>query len=131
MDEWEFSKKTYNQQTYLPNHPHATKRGYVYNYRLEVEETLGRYLLPTEIVHHEFLPNGSYFLIVCRNQREHSFIHMFSEAARKCGNPSWRRCSFCKEYDDLKNLSNNTKGTYHTACQRKYYKKTKGELRVS
>jgi len=37
---------------YSPKHPHRTKDGYVFRYRLVMEKHLGRYLLPTEVVHH-------------------------------------------------------------------------------
>jgi hypothetical protein len=37
---------------FAPEHPAATKQGYVYEYRLVAEEKLGRYLRPDEIVHH-------------------------------------------------------------------------------
>src|SRR5690349_6120293 len=36
-----------------PGHPYATKQGYVRKHRLVVEQRLGRYLLPTEVVHHK------------------------------------------------------------------------------
>lgn len=36
-----------------PHHPHANHAGYVLAHRLVVEEHLGRYLLPTEVVHHK------------------------------------------------------------------------------
>lgn len=35
-----------------PNHPCATKMGYVREHRLVMEQTLGRYLSPEEIPHH-------------------------------------------------------------------------------
>jgi len=38
---------------YRPNHPFAQKRGYIRRARLVMEKKLGRYLLPTEIVHHK------------------------------------------------------------------------------
>ena len=39
-------------RVYLPSHPHATKAGYVLEHRLTMEEKLGRYLRPGEVVHH-------------------------------------------------------------------------------
>lgn len=35
-----------------PGHPHCTKAGYVREHRLVVEATLGRFLLPSEVVDH-------------------------------------------------------------------------------
>jgi hypothetical protein len=36
-----------------PDHPYATKGGYVRQHRLVMERILGRYLLPTEVVDHK------------------------------------------------------------------------------
>lgn len=37
---------------FLPQHPHANSNGYVREHRLVMEEKIGRYLLPEEVVHH-------------------------------------------------------------------------------
>lgn len=37
---------------YSPNHPSARKTRYILEHRLAMEKKMGRFLVPTEIVHH-------------------------------------------------------------------------------
>ena len=49
---WKGGKTGPYSRVYRPNHPYATGRGYVRKHRLVMEEKIGRYLTPNEIVHH-------------------------------------------------------------------------------
>lgn len=96
-----------------------TTRGPIYEHRLEAEEDLGRFLKPNEIVHHHYLPDGSYYLAVCQNYKEHKEMHICEEAFRYSGHWDWRKCTFCKQYDDPKNLSISSWGVCHKSCKAK------------
>lgn len=67
---------------FSPNHPNASKDGYVLEYRLMMERHIGRYLLPSEIIHHR---NGN----ISDNRIENLEITTFSEHAKI--HEIWRR----------------------------------------
>lgn len=69
---------------YRPEHPHADKRGRVMEHRLVMEEQLGRYLQPEEVVHHMNHvrdDNRPENLMVLPDQSVHMRLH--NEAGRQ------------------------------------------------
>lgn len=64
---------------YSPNHPHATKKGYVAEHRLVMESIIGRFLLPTESVHHidgNKENNSPENLMLMKSESEHRKLHV-------------------------------------------------------
>lgn len=60
------------------DHPHKNKKGYVYKHRLVMEEKIGRYLTPKEVVHHidkNKKNNDIDNLMLFENDREHHKFH--------------------------------------------------------
>jgi len=122
MTEQEFFKLHHKGICGKWGHPyHSKSRGQVYEHRLEVEKVIGRYLMPEEKVHHHYHKDGSVTLVLCPNQQYHSLLHLREEALRRCGNANWRKCTFCKEYDDPKNLVIDKGSPFHRNCYRKYH----------
>ena len=119
MQEQKFHRKHHTQTTML-GHPYADKRGKVLEHRLKVEKAINRYLTRKEQVHHHYNKDSSATLILCPNQTYHRLLHTREEALRYCGNANWRKCAYCKEYDELKNMTISTQHVYHNLCAAKY-----------
>ncbi len=93
----------------------------IYEYRLKVEKVINRYLIQKEQIHHYINKDGSFSLVLCPNQQYHTLLHLREEALRYCGHANWKKCSYCKQYDDPKNLSTSKHRSYHIKCERAYY----------
>lgn len=81
------------------------------------------------VVHHidgnqkEFTSNN---LVLCEDTSYHFLLHRRTEALEACGNPTWRRCWICKEYDAPENLNiyTNDRHVEHTKCRTQYARLT-------
>lgn len=112
----------------MPNHPRATSKGYVLEHIMIAENALGKLLPPGCVIHHIDgikSKNQNNNLVVCQDDRYHKLLHVRYRALKACGNPRWRKCTFCKEYDDLNNLLTDKRNvSYHKKCSRKYQRLT-------
>ena len=87
------------------------------------EKILGKPLLSSNIVHHvdeNPLNDSNNNLVLCENRGYHKLLHQRTNAYKICGHVNWRKCQYCKKYDNLDNLTQNGTHTYHKNCCNKY-----------
>jgi len=111
---------------FAPDHPRATKIGYVGEPYLIVEKILGKLLPLSAVIHHvnhDKSDNSPENFVVCQDQTYHNLLHSREKALKECGYVNWRKCSFCKQYDDPLNLVNGgNRNMCHKSCKTQYDK---------
>jgi hypothetical protein len=110
-------------QVQAPGHPRADADGYVFEHVLKMERLIGRLLLPSEQVHHIDLNPGYNRLrnlVLCPDDATHKFLHQMQRARAACGHPDWRKCPFCKRWDDPTVMRDRGKHMEHPDCNREY-----------
>lgn len=135
---WRNGKKSINNGKYetikCENHYHADNRGYVREHILVAEKALGKPLPHKAVIHHidgDGLNNQNHNLVICQNNKYHLLIEQRTRAYKECQHANWRKCPYCKEYDDPHNMINTSNGRqfYHPKCRNNYkrnlYKKKK------
>ncbi len=108
------------KKAYCPGHPRATSQGYVAEHILIAERAFGKPLPKWAMVHHSNenrSENHNSNLVICQDNAYHRLIHRRKRAYDACGNANWRKCTYCKKYDDPKNMVIYG-GETHSACHR-------------
>lgn len=116
---------------FVKGHPRANSDGCVPEQVLVAEKALGCYLPEGCEVHHvNFVKtdNRNTNLVICDSSSYHQILHTRTRAFIACGNANWRKCSFCKEYDDPKSVRMRSvphrPGTtrfIHVECYKQYH----------
>lgn len=111
--------------TYMPEHARANSIGYVPCSFLIIEKAINKIVPITAVIHHHDSNKGNdenTNLVVCENDGYHKLLHQRKRAHDVCGQPHWRKCTLCKQYDKPENLyiyQGNPKGgsIYHRKCK--------------
>ena len=93
MKDYRTVKKGDYIYAYVPDHPNATKNGYVLEHRYIIEQSLGRLLSPKEIVHHKDGNKKNNVLdnLEITTQEKHGFYHNKDKGRKWC----LLKCPWC------------------------------------
>jgi len=94
---------------------------------LVAESAIGKPLPAGAEVHHVNeirSDNRNENLVICPSKAYHKLIHVRATALHECGNANYRKCPFCKRYDNPLAMKHNASSRYfyHTECRQQYRK---------
>ena len=88
----------------LSGHIAHNRNGKIVFEHIEIaERALGRRMPKGAQVHHidgNPANNANSNLVICPSQAYHKLLHARMNAMAACGNPDWRRCTICQQYDN-------------------------------
>ena len=102
-------------------------KGYIsigenYEHVLIAEKILGKTLPLNAVVHHIngiVGDNRPANLVLCQDQASHKLIHLRQKAFYECGNINWRKCVYCKQWDNPQNMYLHNRAFRHRFCENK------------
>jgi HNH endonuclease len=105
---------------------HSTANGkHLLEHRIVAERALGKRLPQHAVVHHvdeNPLNNMPSNLVVCVNDKYHKLLHQRMAAMDACGHYDWKKCCYCREYDDPQNMKEEKDGRnrrwVHVECRK-------------
>jgi len=107
-------------------------------HRQVAEKALGHPLPPGAIIHHadeDRKNNDPSNLVVCPDNKYHRLIHQRLNSFNASGHYDWRKCPYCKRYDDPENMKKERTGYeprfVHALCRNLLQKTMRNTRHVS
>jgi hypothetical protein len=122
---------------WMPEHPRASRQGYVREHILVAEKALGKPLPAAAIVHHvrpdESDNNDPSNLVICENQTYHLLLHARTRRLRelRAGEKQCSACRAMKPLADFYERRDHIGRYFAAACKICALAKQKGAQRVS
>lgn len=108
-------------------------------HRIVAAKALGKPLPAVAVVHHvdeNRENNDPSNLVICPDNKYHRLIHQRLNAFNATGHYDWRKCPYCKQYDDPQNMraekcSNGEPRCVHVACRNGFQNSRRKKVHVS
>jgi len=109
-----------------------TKKNFVPFHRKLIENIFGK-LDKNFIVHHidgDILNNNINNLAIM-TRSEHASLHHSQTALKACGNSEYRKCFYCKNYDNPSEMmKHHSGGVFHYECKLEYLREYRRKKRM-
>lgn len=123
------------RRLWAKNHPYNNGQRLMFEHVMLAERAIGKSLPKGAVVHHvngDRGDNSPENLVVCENQTYHFLLHRRQDALAACGNPNYRQCCFCKQWDEPNNIHQcrPTSTYHHKACAAEWQRELRRERRL-